>query len=195
MVSEENNLNHISSPAALTINSGVEQSGRTVGDKGVPGAEQDGDVVVPVKKHQFLLVGNNEKCIEEFGGFAQNEKETPHSRGGGSDTVFGVHAQIIVESVGGDIVDEGGQETGQSDPGENGECQIPSGQGLFHHVGLSRFHVLLAVVNGEHVNDAAGHGEPVVAVHPVPEIFGSPREFPADGVADYQVVVEGVAKK
>ena len=109
------------SPAALTINSGVEQSRRTVGDKGVPGAEQDGDVVVPVKKHQFLLVGDNEKGIEEFGGFAQNEKETPHSSGGGTNAVFGIHAQVIVESVGGHVVDQRGQKTSDSNPTKNGK--------------------------------------------------------------------------
>ena len=171
---------------SLTVDSGVEQSRWAVGNKSVPGAEQDGNVVVPVQKHQFLLVCDNEKGINELSGFTEGEKETPHSSGRRTDGIFRIHAQIIVESVGVDIVEQGGSKTEKSNPTENGKGQIPGSQSLFHHVRLSLLHVLLPVENGQHVHHTASDGEPVVAVHPIPEVFGSPSQLPAKKSPKFQ---------
>ena len=69
----------------LTVDGGVEQSRRTMGNKCVPSAEQYSDMMVPMKEHQFLLVCNNEKGIKQLGWFAESKKETPHASGRGSN--------------------------------------------------------------------------------------------------------------
>ena len=48
------------------VDGGVNETGRTVRDKGVPRAEQDGDMVVPVEQHEVLFVGNDKEGIKEF---------------------------------------------------------------------------------------------------------------------------------
>ena len=140
----------------------------------MPATKQDSDMMVPVQKHQFLLVCDNEKGINELSGFTEGEKEAPHSSGRGTDGIFRIHAQIIVESVGVDIVEQGRSKTEKSNPTKNGKSQIPDSQRLLHHIRLSLLHVFLPVENSKHVDHTASDGEPVVAVHPIPEIFGSP---------------------
>jgi uncharacterized Zn finger protein (UPF0148 family) len=39
---------------------------RGCSDVGVPAVEQDGNVMVPVQKDEFLFVNENEKSVEQF---------------------------------------------------------------------------------------------------------------------------------
>jgi hypothetical protein len=44
----------------------VDQSWRTMCDKGVPGAKKNRDMMIPVQEHQLLFMGHNKIGIKEF---------------------------------------------------------------------------------------------------------------------------------
>ena len=48
------------------IDGGVNESGRTVCDKGVPSGQENRDVMVPVQQNELSLVRDDKKCINEF---------------------------------------------------------------------------------------------------------------------------------
>ena len=73
----------------------------------MPAVEQDSDVVIPVQKHQFLLVNDNKESIQQFGKFANGKQKDPQSRrsashrrtGGDTKVVLKGHVDKIVEQM------------------------------------------------------------------------------------------------
>jgi len=53
------------------------EASRGIANNSVPAAEQDSDVVIPVKKHQVLFANNNEERINELEEFTPGKDETP----------------------------------------------------------------------------------------------------------------------
>ena len=75
-----------------------------IGGVAMPAIQEHSDMVIPVWKHEFLLVNDNEESIEKLGKFAHGKKENPESRGSSSHRGSCWDAKILPKSHGNEIV-------------------------------------------------------------------------------------------
>jgi hypothetical protein len=81
------------------VHGSKEQPGGSLGSKGVPAAEQNRNMMIPMQEHEFLLVNDNEESISKFRDFAQDEEHAPETRGGGPNHVFRIETELSPHSV------------------------------------------------------------------------------------------------
>lgn len=111
------------------IHNDEEETGGTGCHVGMPTVQQYRNVMVPMKENQGLLMHNNKEGIDQFGEFAQDEELHPESGGAGAVQRCGIVAQIVAEGICHEIVVKLGCRAERADPGEEGEAEVPKGEG------------------------------------------------------------------
>lgn len=94
----------------------------------VPAVQQNGNVMVPMQKDQWLLVNNDKKGIDQFGEFTQTEHLDPETGRAGTELTFGIVADVIPQ---GHVVEVVGQlrcRADHTDEGEQTQTEVPHGE-------------------------------------------------------------------
>ena len=110
--------------------------------------------------------------------FGKDKKQTPHAGITGTNGIFRIHTQIIIEPIGINIVEQGRQETCHPNHTKDTERQIPGGQGFLHDIGFPMLHIHRPDHNGNHIDHHTRQGEPGILMHPIVEKGRTPRKFP-----------------
>lgn len=93
------------------VNSHEDDTGWSSGDVGIPGIEEDSDVMPPVEENKWLLVDDDEKCVEKFSKFTPHEKSDPQSSGSISVSNLGADTEKVTRFSDSDIVQKMGCDT------------------------------------------------------------------------------------
>jgi hypothetical protein len=142
-------------------------SSRGTAHNRMPAGKQDGNVMVPMKKHQILLSDHNKEGIKEFKEFAPSKDQSPIRRGSIAYQRVSLGTNIGLEIVIVEIVQNIGQSAQDSPGRKDGQKQIPSGQLVPPIPGGPTFHVLLSRKDGHIVKCHGDHWKPWVVFHKV----------------------------
>ncbi len=138
----------------------------------MPAVGKDRDVMVPVKEDEWLLVDDNEKSIEEFREFGEDEELHPETGGPRSECDPGIRAKIIPQAHGCEVVNELRSGTNCSDPGKEGEGEVPQSEIFSPLPRFFRSHSLLAEDDESGVGNKCQYGYHGIILHVIQNRHG-----------------------